>query len=115
MFSMQYKIKNILMQYMFSISLFHQITVNCLIFDDCVKVSKVKRFNVFSAPSSGFLPRFLSAFRRQPALLSSSYRNWYAYRYDGNEREIGDGGNDMFDGGNIVSIFCTCSDTSRLA
>ncbi|CAK8674590.1 unnamed protein product [Clavelina lepadiformis] len=47
----------------------------------------------------------LDAIKRSNLDLTTSYPNWYNYTYDGGVNFINDGGNDMFDGANRISIY----------
>ncbi|CAK8674588.1 unnamed protein product [Clavelina lepadiformis] len=47
----------------------------------------------------------LEAIKKSNPDLTTSYPNWYNYTYDGGPSFIDDGGNDMFDGANWISIY----------
>ncbi|CAK8674585.1 unnamed protein product [Clavelina lepadiformis] len=47
----------------------------------------------------------LDAIKRSNPDLTTSYPNWYNYKYDGGTNFIRDGGADMFDEGNRISIY----------
>ena len=66
---------------------------------------KVLRSKCISVQNVSYVEQALYALQRNAISLANSYNGWYSYIYDGNATSILDGGRDMFDVGNIVSIF----------